>query len=96
MHGFLIEKIRNKIRHLTMQNWTINFRWVKAHIGIEGNEAADKLDKAAAQGEKNQNFVFDRILITSVVSKINRKVLQQWQQQWNNTARGAICQTFFP
>jgi hypothetical protein len=31
MHGFLIEKARNKIRHLTMQNWTIHFRWVKAH-----------------------------------------------------------------
>jgi len=26
MHGFLIEKIRNKIRHLSMQNWTIHFR----------------------------------------------------------------------
>jgi len=34
--------------------------WVKAQIGIEGNEAADKLDKAAAQDKENQNTVFDR------------------------------------
>jgi hypothetical protein len=96
MHGFLIEKIRNKIRHLTMQNWTIHFRWVKAHIGIDSNEAADKLAKEAAQEDKNQNFVFDRIPITSVASEINRKRLDQWQQQWNNTAKGAVCRTFFP
>jgi ribonuclease HI len=48
IHGFLIEKIRNIIRHLAIQNWTIHFRWVKAHIGIEGKEAADKLAKEAA------------------------------------------------
>ena len=52
IHGFLIEKIRNIIRHLAIQNWTIHFRWVKAHIGIEGTEAADKLDKEAAEENK--------------------------------------------
>jgi len=45
---------------------------------------------------ENLNFVFDRIPITSVVSEINRKVLEQWQQQWKNTAKGAVCRSFFP
>ena len=43
LHSFLIAEIRNKLRHLSTLNWTIHFGWVKAHIGIEGNEAADKL-----------------------------------------------------
>ena len=95
MHGFLIEKIRNKIRQLTTQNWTIHFGWVKAHVGIEGNEAADKLTKEAAKEDENLNFVFDRIPIASVASEIDKKWLEQWQQQWNNTTKGAVCRSFF-
>jgi ribonuclease HI len=62
-----------------MQNWTIHFRWVKAHIGIEGNETADKLAKEAVKDNETQNIVFPRIPITSVASEINRKGLEQWQ-----------------
>jgi hypothetical protein len=69
---------------------------VKAHIGIEGNEAADKLAKEAAQDEENQNIVFDRILITSITSEINRKGLKQWQRQRDSSEKGAVCRSFFP
>ena len=94
-HCFLIEKLRNIIRYLATQNWTIHFRWVKAHIGIEGNEAAVKPAKETAQENTNINIVFNTIPITTVVSEIHRKGLEQWQLQWNNAAKGAVCRTFF-
>ena len=96
MHGFLIEKIRNRIRQLTTQNWTIHFVWVKAHVGIEGNEPADKLAKEAAKEDENLNFVFDRIPIACLASEIDKKGLEQWQRQWNNKTKGAVCRSFFP
>jgi ribonuclease HI len=57
LHSFLIEEIRNKMRHLSTLNWTIHFGWVNAHIGIEGNEVVDKLAKEAAHDENDQNTV---------------------------------------
>jgi hypothetical protein len=95
-HSFLIEEIRNKLRHLSTLNWTIHFGWVKAHIGIKGNEEAEKLAKEAAQDEDNQNIVFDRIPVTTVATEVNKKGLIQWQGPWNSTEKGAVCRSFFP
>jgi ribonuclease HI len=44
-HSYLIEDIRKKISSLERNKWTIEFSWVKAHVGIYGNELADKLAK---------------------------------------------------
>jgi len=63
---------------------------------MEGNEAGDRLTKEAAQDKENQSIVFDRIPLTSIASKINRRGLEQWQQQWNSSEKGAMCRSFFP
>ena len=52
-HSYLIQKIR-KMTSLERENWTIEFSWVKAHVGIFGNELADKLAKAAADDNEAQ------------------------------------------
>ena len=95
-HSFLIEEIRNKVRHLSTLNWSIHFGWVKAHMGIEGNEAADKIAKEAVHDEDDYNIVYDRIPSTTVATEINMKGLKKWQNQWNGTENGTLCWSFFP
>jgi hypothetical protein len=60
------------------------------------NTATDKLAKEAAQDEENQNTVFDGISITSIISEINRKGLEQWRRQRDSSEKEAVCRSFFP
>jgi ribonuclease HI len=64
IHSPLIAEIRNKIRQLMMQNWSIHFVWVKAHAGVEGNELAGKLAKEAAEDDGDLRIVYNRKLTT--------------------------------
>jgi ribonuclease HI len=59
-HSYLIEEIRKRISILERTNWTVEFSWVKAHVGIYGNELADKLAKAAACN-RDTTVSFNRI-----------------------------------
>jgi len=47
-HKHLTEKIRRGVAELERQNWKMEFNWIKAHAGHQGNEMADELAKEAA------------------------------------------------
>ena len=51
IHTFIIEEIRRKLTEMGKISWKINYRCVKAHIGIRGNERADAIAKEAATNE---------------------------------------------
>jgi len=44
-HSYLIEEIRERLLKLERSNWKVTFVWVKAHVGILGNELADDWPK---------------------------------------------------
>jgi len=71
-NSHLIEEIRKKMTSPERANWNIELWWVKAHVGIVGNELADRLAKAAAS-DSNAKIVFNRLPISTLISKIEEE-----------------------
>ena len=55
---YLIEEIRRQTIKLDKENCHIEYTWIKAHAGHQGNEKADRLAKDAARdGDKCYNKI---------------------------------------
>ena len=75
-HNYLIEEIRKKMTTLEQAHWNIEILWVKAHIGIAGNELADRLAKTAVNDNDNK-IIFKRLPIGPLINKIKEETIQK-------------------
>jgi len=94
-HSHLIEEIRKKMTRLEQANWNIELSWVKAHVGIVGNELADRISKAAAS-DSDAKIVFNRLPMSTVISKIKEETKLKWQKEWEDCTKAGITKEFFP
>ena len=79
---------------LERENWNIELLWIKAHIGIVGNELADRLAKAAAT-DSDATVVFNRLPMSALISKIKEDVKLKWQKEWEECTEAEITKEFF-
>jgi len=94
-HDYLIEEIRKSILNLERTNWAIEFSWVKAHVGLHGNELADRLTKETACSTEIP-VVFDRIPKSTLYSELEEEATQKWQEEWEQCKKAAVTNQFFP
>ncbi|GBN57969.1 hypothetical protein AVEN_151096-1 [Araneus ventricosus] len=80
-----IAKIKNLYEIIIKSKW-IRLHWIKAHVGHEGNEAADTLAKEATDlPHPDMQVAKSR----GSVSKLFRDEMKQiWQKQWTASGNG--------
>jgi len=91
---FLIEEIR-KLTQMGKINWKIQLCWVKAHVGIQGNELADTLAKEAATNTDIMEC-YKKVPKCVVRSELGEKSVEKWQRDWDQTTKGQITKEYFP
>ncbi|GBO39130.1 hypothetical protein AVEN_81032-1 [Araneus ventricosus] len=85
----LVEEIQGLI------DGTISLHWVKAHIGVAGNEVADKAAKEATIRPTVDLHL--GIPERSFKTRIRSLLLKEWHERWNrDDAKGRYTFSIFP
>ena len=75
----LVMKCNNSLRALCQNNETVTLKWIKAHVGHQGNETADQL---ANQGAVNGPPLDLPKPPCWVKAKIKEHILNKWDHHW--------------
>jgi hypothetical protein len=74
-------------------NWTIKFCWVKARVGIQGNELADTLAKeSTTNADRIESY--KKVPKSVVISELSEISVEKWQREWELTTKGKIAKEY--
>ena len=82
-----------RISRCNRKNWKIEFKWVKAHARIYGNEIAGRLEKEATQ---NYDVTYSRLPKSAIKKDNQKESIRKWQSHWEEIMKGVITKEFFP
>ena len=72
--------------NILSKNNSIILTWIPSHIGIQGNERADRAEKKALQtGISNTKIPY-----TDLKPLINEFILKKWQKSWDDQMQNKL------
>lgn len=91
----LLEAVQ-ALDELRSHGWEVQFRWIPAHEGVPGNEAADQAAKEAAERNPNTLTILEaqpepdtpRTLIATTKTIIRRTMRNEWGSLWEKDKQG--------
>lgn len=86
---------RRNIKIAKDQNRLIRLHWVKAHVGLEGNERADELAKDAALNKKTKPN-YDMCPVSFIKRQIRMESLVEWNRRYVEGDTAATTRVFLP
>ena len=86
--------IHRTLASVKLDSTTVNFAWVKAHIGIDGNEAADEAAKQAT--EKHSAKVYTSFPISYAKRLIKEEAMKLWRHEYRSAVQGSTTRLFLP
>lgn len=87
--------IRQNIAKLKGSGCIIQLYWIRAHVGVPGNERADELAKQAALYTKTLPH-YDKSPVSYEKLKIRQTTIQKWGQRYTEGDTASVTKLFLP
>ena len=92
-HHPLVASIHRKLASLA-GCINVRFVWVRAHVGIIGNEAADAAAKEAAT--LPDAAAYSAFAISYAKHIVRQEAMEAWEQEYASASTGSTTRSFFP
>ncbi|GBN63173.1 hypothetical protein AVEN_9941-1, partial [Araneus ventricosus] len=90
---YVTSKIIQEAQMTLLGNAKIRLGWIKAHIGIKGNEIADTLAKEATTDGIPASLPFPKSYLKN---QLQQPSLSRWQVEWDNGETGISVYSIIP